>query len=154
MDSDYEKRLEAEIDAVLKSLPEMSAPRLMSKRVLAAIERRAALPWYRQSWLAWPAAVQAISLALLLAMFGGLCLGTWELLHGATFAVALQKAGAFFAPVSVLWSALNTLMSAVVLVAKSIGTWWLVGGVAVVGLGYGMCVALGTVYLRVGLARR
>ena len=40
MDPNYEKRLEAEIDRVLKGLPELSAPRQLVLNVLAEIEQR------------------------------------------------------------------------------------------------------------------
>src|SRR5438034_285283 len=121
MNQDYDKRLEAEIDRALKGLPEITAPRAFSARVMAAIETRLALPWYRQSWQAWPVAVRAVSLTALLALFAGLCFGTWEISHGASFAAAMHEVGRFFALVAALWSALNVLMATVVLVIKNLG---------------------------------
>jgi hypothetical protein len=154
MNEEYRTRLEGEIDRALKELPELSAPRTLSARVLAAIETRLALPWYRQSWQAWPVALRAVSLTVLLALFAGLCLGTWEILHGASFATAMHEVGRFFAPVAALWSAVNALMAAVVVVIKNLGTGILIGCVSALALGYAMCLGLGTVYLRLAFARR
>ena len=59
MNSEYEKRLEAEIERELKGLPELTAPGTLVSRVMAAIEQRADRPWYRQPWQAWPVALRA-----------------------------------------------------------------------------------------------
>jgi len=72
MNSDYEKRLEAEIDRELKALPELRAPTTLLVRVRSAVAQRAAVPWYRQSWQMWPMIWRVTAMAVLLASFGGL----------------------------------------------------------------------------------
>ena len=51
---DYEKNLERFVDAALRDLPVRRAPRSLEARVRAELERRAALPWWRQSFAHWP----------------------------------------------------------------------------------------------------
>jgi hypothetical protein len=50
--------LEKIIHQTLRSLPDRRAPRSLESRVLAAIEARAALPWWKQSFLQWPVAAR------------------------------------------------------------------------------------------------
>ncbi|MDO8545676.1 MAG: hypothetical protein Q7S40_34975 [Opitutaceae bacterium] len=53
------ERLERAIQQTLRQLPPRSAPRSLESRVLAEIERRAALPWWRKSFAHWPIAARA-----------------------------------------------------------------------------------------------
>jgi hypothetical protein len=56
---DNPEQLERLIHRTLRDLPPRSAPRTLESRVLAELERRAALPWWRQSYAHWPVAVRA-----------------------------------------------------------------------------------------------
>lgn len=154
MNFEYEKRLEAVVDRELKSLPELRAPSTLMFRVMKAVEARLGLPWYRQSWQMWPLALQTVSLVVLLALFGGLCFGTWELTHTESFAAATHTAGSWFSGFGVIWHATAALLNALVLAVRQLGTGFLVAIFAALALGYALCVGLGTVYLRLGLARR
>lgn len=66
------EQLEKLIHQNLRALPDRRAPRSLESRVLAAIEARAALPWWQQSFRAWPVAARAafllVSAALLFAV--------------------------------------------------------------------------------------
>jgi hypothetical protein len=79
MNSDNQERFEIEIDRELRALPDLPAPSTLAPRVMAAIERRAAAPWFARSWPEWPVAARAASFLLLAALFGGLCYGGWHL---------------------------------------------------------------------------
>src|SRR6266571_5146207 len=105
--SEYEKQLEAAVDRELKALPELPAPANLVSRVMAAIAARANLPWYHQSWQTWSVGLRAAALVLLLAFFGGLCFGTWEVWHGATVAAVMERFGALFSGVTALLTALG-----------------------------------------------
>jgi hypothetical protein len=48
------------IDDVLRDQPLRAAPRTLQARVLAQIEQRAALPWWRNSFLHWPLLVRMV----------------------------------------------------------------------------------------------
>jgi len=96
MNFDYERRLEEAVDRDLKCLPELRAPNTLMFRVMKVIEARLGLPWYRQSWQMWPVALQAVSLVVLLAIFGSLCFGTWKLTHLESVAAATGSVGHWF----------------------------------------------------------
>jgi hypothetical protein len=154
MNFEYEKRLEAAVDKELKSLPELKAPSTLMFRVMKAVEARLGLPWYRQSWQMWPLALRTVSFALLLALFGGVCFGTWQLTHLESFAAATHTVGGWFSGFGVIWRATAALLNALVLAVKHLGTGFLIAIFAALALGYALCVGLGTIYLRLGLARR
>ena len=154
MSSEYEKRLEGEIERELRRLPELIAPRSLILRVMAAIENRLRLPWYRQSWQVWPLALRAVSLVILLALFGGLCFATWKLSHTESFALAMQRPLSWLSGLGAIWHAVNVVLGGLTLAVKQLGTAVIIGCLAALALGYAMCVGLGTVYLRLALARR
>lgn len=56
-------------DQVLRQLPPRPTPPGLAPRVLAEVQRRRALPWYRRPWRTWPRGPRILSLpALLLAL--------------------------------------------------------------------------------------
>ena len=154
MNPDYDNQLEAAISRELKALPELSAPGALASRVMAAIEQRARVPWYRRSWQTWPAALQAASLVVLLALFGGLCLGGWQLSQTGAATLALHRAGEWYSGLGVIGNIFNALANAAVLVVKKLGTGFLVACLVVMGTGYAMCIGAGTVYYRLAFAKR
>jgi hypothetical protein len=58
------EELEKQVDRLLRSLPDRPAPRSLEASVLREIARRADLPWWRQSFAAWPVAARAVFLVL------------------------------------------------------------------------------------------
>lgn len=58
------EELEKLIHQTLRALPDRRAPRTLEARVLAAIEARAALPWWQQSFRQWPAAARGLFLVV------------------------------------------------------------------------------------------
>jgi hypothetical protein len=155
MNPDYDKRLETAISRELKALPELAAPGALASRVMAAIEQRARVPWYRRSWQTWPAVLQAASLVVLLALFGGLCFGGWQLSQTGTATLALHRAGEWFSGLGVIGNVFNALVNAVVVVVvKKLGTGVIVACLVAVGTGYAMCIGAGTVYFRLAFAKR
>jgi len=154
MNPDYDKQLEAAISRELKALPELAAPGVLANRVMAALEQRVRVPWYRRSWQMWPVNLQAVSLVVLLALFGGLCLAGWELSQAEATVFALHRVGEWFSGLSMIENTFNVLASAAVLVVKKLGTGFIVTCLVVAGIGYAMCVGLGTVYFRLAFAKR
>ena len=59
-----DSRLERQVHALLRSLPARRAPEELLARVLAQLEQRAALPWWRRQVRQWPMAAR-LSFALL-----------------------------------------------------------------------------------------
>jgi hypothetical protein len=54
------EHIERLVGALLAEQPPRRAPRNLQSRVLAEIERREALPWWRNSFLHWPLAVRML----------------------------------------------------------------------------------------------
>lgn len=63
--------LERLIDAELRKLPPLRAPRALLPRVMAAVAEAAARPWYARAWLTWPVGWQIASVAVLLGTLAG-----------------------------------------------------------------------------------
>jgi hypothetical protein len=154
MNPDYNKQLEAAISRELKALPELTAPAVLANRVMAALEQRARVPWYRHSWQMWPVALQAAALFVLLVLFGGLCVAGWELSQAEATTLALHRVGEWFSGLSMIENTFKVLVSAAVLVVKKLGTGFIVTCLVAAGIGYAMCVGLGTVYFRLAFAKR
>ena len=154
MNPDYDKQLEAAISRELKTLPELAAPGALASRVMATIEQRARVPWYRRSWQTWPMVLQAASLVVLLALFGGLCLGGWQLSQTGTATLALHRVGGWFSGLNVIGNTFHVLVNAVLLAVKKLGTGFIVACLVAAGIGYAMCVGVGTVYFRLAFAKR
>ena len=154
MNPDYDKQLEAAINRELKALPELSAPMALASRVMIAIEQRARVPWYRRSWQTWPVALQAVSLVVLLTLFGGLCLGGWQLSQTGTATLVLHRMGEWISGLGVIQNIFNVLVNAAVLVVKKLGTGVIVACLIAAGTGYAMCIGAGTMYYRLAFAKR
>jgi hypothetical protein len=154
MNPEYDKQLEAAINRELKALPELVAPTVLASRIMATIEQRARVSWYRRSWQTWPVALQAVSLVVLLVLFGGLCLGGWQLSQTGTATLALHRAGEWLSGFGVIGNTFNVLVNAAVVVMKKLGTGVIVACLVVAGTGYAMCIGAGTVYFRLAFAKR
>lgn len=154
MNPQYDRQLEQEIDRELKELPELIAPATLSLRVLEAIHRRAACPWYRQPWQYWPVPLRFSALALLLALFGALSVATWQLTKAAGVSTALQEIAGLFSWMGTLWNVIAVLVNTVLLVAKHLGTVFMITCVAIMALGYAICLTLGSAWFRLASARR
>ena len=154
MNPEYEKNLEQQIDRTLKSLRDLAAPKHLLPRVMERIARRHALPWYHQPWQMWPMALRVCTLLFLLASCGALCVACWQLTRAAGFSAASQELSQTFYGVTALWNAVNVLMAAVVIVAKHLGTAFIIGCAVALAFGYAICVGLGTACVRLAYARR
>lgn len=146
--------LECQVDRVLKRLPEVPAPQTLLPRVLAAVRARAALPWYRQSWQAWPMPLQIATILVLVASFGVFLFASWELSRAAGYAAVRQEIGEMFSAVAVIGNVLGVLVSALRLVVEKLGTGFIIGCLAAAGLAYSIFIGLGTVYLRLAFSQR
>jgi hypothetical protein len=150
---DYEQQLEERLDRELKELPELQAPPALAARILSAVSRRAARPWYRRSWQAWPVSLRAASLPILLAMFGGLCWSVSALAHTVASAPATQKIAGELAGLRLIWRTLSVLSDAAILSFRHLGPGFLAAVFIALVLAYVACLALGTLSLRLAMAR-
>jgi hypothetical protein len=154
MNANDRKQLEAEIARELKALPELPAPASLVPRVIGALNRPHAIRWYQQPWPAWPAAWQASSLGIMLALFGGLCFAAWKASQAASLASALQEVGDSLAELRVIRDAAIALIGAAALVVKQLGTGFVVACLFVATCAYLSCVGLGTMVARYAFAKR
>jgi hypothetical protein len=154
MKSDYEKLLEAELERELKALPELKAPESLSRRVLAEIRHRRALPWYHQSWQHWPMPLRVLALSFLCLMFGGLCLASWQLTRAAGVSAALQEVGELFSGLKTIGNLITVLGGTIVVIAKSLGTGFIILCFSIAGLGYALCLTVGAAWVRLASAHR
>jgi hypothetical protein len=65
---------------------------------------------------------------------------------------AAQRIGNWFCGVNTLGNALGVLANSALLVVRKLGTGFIVACFVALGLGYAVCLAVGTVYMRIGLA--
>ncbi len=154
MNPDYEKKLEAAIDRELKGLPELRAPATLSRRVMAALERRAAVPWYRTAWQSWPLSLRIPALALLVVFFGALCFGAWVLPNTEVATTGAARVTGWFSGPITLWNALNAVLNTFILASKQLGTVFWAAVLGVIVLAWVMCLGVGTACVRLALARR
>jgi hypothetical protein len=152
MNPDYEKQLELEISRELNRLPELKAPDSLVTRVLATLERRAAEPRYQPAWQTWPTGLRWASLLFLLLLFGGLCLAGWKLSHAEIVTLTSHRIGTWFSALNTLGHTVDVLLGSAVLVLKHLGVGFMIACLVSLGLGYAICLGLGTVYARIALA--
>ncbi len=151
---DKQTWLAAQTDALLKGLPPRTAPATLLPRVMAAIQTRPALPWFRQSWQSWPAALRFASLLVLLGFFGGLCVAGWQLPQTPAYTSATGHLSHWFLGVRGIWNVLAVLCEAVLAIGKHLPTGLVAACLVSLGLAYAVCVGLGAAWLRFAFARR
>jgi hypothetical protein len=154
MNENKNSQLEAAVDRELKALPNLRAPQTLLPRVMAVLEQRAGLPWYRRAWQTWPLPLQAVSMLVLLVAFAGLCLGSWQLVNAPAVASATSEASGWIRILSRTLSTLGVLVNALALAVRSLGPLVLFGIMMALLLGYAACVGFGTLYVRLAFARR
>jgi hypothetical protein len=154
MNMDFDKQLEGEIGRELKRLPELTAPVSLADRVMTALEQRASLRWYHRSWQTWPVAIQAVSFLALLCLFGAICFAGWEVSQTEAARFAMRRAGEWGSRISTIGNTFEVLGGAAILVFKKLGVGCMAACLVALGLGYALCVGLGTVYLRLAFVKR
>jgi len=145
--------LERFVHKALREIPEHRAPSTLELRVLAEIRRRAELPWWRQSYAAWPVAARVAFVAASGLAAAALVLGfVLATRNTATVQVAgslSENFGMFFALRSMAAGALDT--SGVVF--RAIPSLWLYGTLAVLGACYATVIGVGAATYRAFFAR-
>lgn len=154
MKPDHQKKLEEAISRELKKLPELEAPRMFTSRVMAAIEQRAALPWYRCSWQTWPLGLRTASFVLLVAMFGALCFGGWKLSESENVTLATHRMAEWISTAGIIWNALSVIAGALILFLKQLNPILLTACAVMAFFSYAACVGLGTAFFRYAFVRR
>ena len=137
------EQLEQLVHRALRELPARRAPRSLEARVMAELSRRAALPWWRKSFVYWPVPARAVFLLASLAVVKLVFMATvWA---AAGFDTA-EMQSAFAQPVA-WWSSAQTLLHATTnffeVILRSIPPLWLYGGLAFIATMYAALFGLG-----------
>ena len=130
------EELEKFVHQNLRDLPPRRAPRSLESRVMAALEHRASIPWYHQSWSYWPAAVRATFLALATGVTGALLAGFYVMFNGVDTSTVAAQAGERFSLFTRLYHAAEWVVNFGVNQFNSIPSLWLYGGLALVAALY------------------
>ena len=143
--SDRNEKLERALRDAVQGLPARRAPSSLERRVLAELERRAALPWWRKSFRHWPLAARAL---FVVACFGfvklALSASAWVM---SGFDTAQLRA-AFAQPIAWFEAALavgNAFSGFIDILSRNIPALWLYAGAAFVVTLYATVFGLGAV---------
>ncbi len=151
---DPNEALERQIHATLRSLPPRRAPGTLETRVLAELERRAALPWWRRSFVHWPMLARAgfIVVSLVLMRFA-LVLGSWVMagFEGTPFREAFAPQLAWYEKGVTVVHAIGGFFD---IMHRNIPPVWLYGGLAFIAAMYATLLGLGAAAYKALHARR
>ena len=145
---DNHEKLERLIHQTLRELPPRRAPGSLEQRVLAEIERRVALPWWRKSFVQWPVAARAgfltlsigiVKLALLAAVW--VMAGFDTVQFGEAFATQFSWMESGLAVVHAIAGFFDIML-------RNIPPLWLYGGLAFIGAMYAALFGLGAAAYR------
>lgn len=126
---DREQQLERFIDKALRDQPLQRAPASFEERVLAEIARRAAAPWWHDSFAGWPVAARVL---FLVVAVGFVKLGLEATSLIVTPIDAGARSAALFADVAWIPSLLSVIGSAL----RDLPTLWIYGGLTALALLY------------------
>lgn len=145
-----EDRLERLTRAALRDLPLRRAPASLEGRVLAALARRALLPWWRLGFAHWPAAARAGFIVVSLGLIGA---AAWALsgVDAPGFSYIQVTSWGGRRDLFVILAALATTASTVI---QNINPGWFYGLLALVAAANAVLFGLGvTAYRVLHLAR-
>jgi hypothetical protein len=136
--------LESLIHRHLRALPGRTAPAALERRVLETLGRRAALPWWRRSYVHWPVGLRCIFiLALAAGAAGILAFGRSQVTAQAISAVTMR-----FPWISFLQSIGTNLLETGRTIVDSVPPVWLYGLAALLAVCYGGLLGLGAALYR------
>ena len=146
--NDNVEKLEQLIDRTLRAQPARRAPQDLQARVVAEIERRTALPWWRNNFAHWPLAARV---AFLIASYGfvrlALAAVMWvtQALHSSQIAGAVSPAVNWVhRPASIIFVTADVAAS----VIRAVPPYWLYGAVAAAVALYAALFGLGAAAYR------
>lgn len=141
------EQLERLIVQALRDQPLQRAPGDLESKVMAAIAQRVATPWWRSSFAHWPMAARVLFLVAS-AVFVKLGLDAAALVVGPIDPAA--RSTALFAELA--W--IHALFVSISAVVRSLPSWWLYGGVTVLGALYLMLFGVSAAAYRTLYASR
>jgi hypothetical protein len=147
-DHNREAQLEQLIDDAVRALPGRRAPLTLQARVLAEVERRAALPWWRSNFAHWPLVARA---GFLVASYGFVKIALAAVMRLTEALRASEVAGALSPAVRLAHgsaSILSTTADVGASVLRAIPSYWLYGGAVTAIAFYAVLFGLGAAAYR------
>lgn len=146
--------LERAIHQTLRSLPARRAPRTLALRVLAELERRAALPWWQQSFAHWPLAARAVFLLVSLALVKLAIMAAVWVMTGFDSTAFAEAVSTQFSWAQSGYAMIRGVDDFCTLMFRSIPPVWLYGPAAFVAAMYAALFGLGATAYRTLYASR
>jgi hypothetical protein len=143
-----EPNLEDFIHRSLRSLPDRPAPRSLESRVLAAIEARAALPWWRKSFAQWPVAARILFILLSAGIVKLALMATVWASGGFQASELVSTFSTQLSWIEAIRGAVRGTVDSFSIVLRSIPPVWLYGTVAVIAGVYASLFSLGATAYR------
>jgi len=144
---------ETELAQELRKLPDREAPATLIPRVMAALQARVRLPWWRRTWWQWPPAAQLLGLLAVSSVLGLITYYATRGWEAALVAGMTQQVQAWLEPLRPAWSCLVSLANALALVLRQAGQLVFLAVGACSLAAYVSCVGLGTAVYRVVVRR-
>lgn len=134
------------LDSTLHELPLRRAPATLEARVCNELERRAALPWWRRSFMHWPAPARVAFLLICGALAAPVFLGGAAAFAGLR---SLLESGipalSWARQIGMLMVSAGNLIT---LLARTVPATWLYQGIAVCAVLYAVLFGLGAAVYR------
>ena len=140
---DRHEKLERLVHRTLREIPARRAPASLEARVLAELTRRAALPWWRQSFVHWPVPARAAFIVFSAGIVKLVLMASVWAMAGFD---AAQFSAAFAQPVNWMESGLtvvNAIGGFFDILFRNIPPLWLYGGLAFLATMYATLFGLG-----------
>jgi hypothetical protein len=146
--------LEKLIHATLRSAPLHRAPRSLESRVLAALEARASLPWWKQSFAQWPMPARLTFIAVSAGVAKVALMGVVWAMAGFDAAQLNTAFSSQIAWVETASSILGEIGDIAGAIYHGIPPLWLYGGLAFLATMYVALFGLGAAAYRTLYAQR
>ncbi len=141
---DSHEQLERLIHRTLRELPPRRAPRSIEGRVFAELARRAALPWWRKSFVNWPVPARAAFLVLSVGVVKLVLMAVVWVMAGFDMAQYREAFSQPFAWMENGLAVVNALSGFFDIMLRNVPPLWLYGGLAVIASLYATLLGVGT----------
>jgi hypothetical protein len=143
----FDPKLEAQIDRLLKDLPDLAAPPGLIARTMSALTQPAPARWHSCPWQTWPAGWRIAFLVLTSGALAAVFLGG-RMSVPAIQSVTFPWLSHWEAAAECVWTTLGALMGAVPLVVQHFGNGFALACLLVGAMTYAACIGFGTLIIR------
>jgi hypothetical protein len=140
--------LERFVHQALREVPSRRAPRTLESRVLAELARRAALPWWRKSFVHWPIAARGLFIVFSAGFVKLALMAAVWIMAGFDSAQFTEAFSTQFAWMETGVALIRAVTESAQVIFRSIPTLWLYGGLAFIGALYFALFGLGAAAYR------